>query len=126
MRKPTLLPALAAACLALAAPALAAPALAGSPEVVDVAAAKEGGDWRFDVTVRHGDDGWDHYADAWRVVGPDGEVYGLRVLAHPHDDEQPFTRSLSGLSIPDGVTEVTVEAKDKVHGWGEGARFVLP
>lgn len=112
----------AAAFMALYAPA----ALAGTPEIVDVAATKIGADWRFEVTVAHDDEGRDHYADAWRVVGPDGEVYGMRVVAHPHVDEQPFTRSLSGVSIPEGVSEVTVDAKDNVDGWGEPATFSLP
>jgi hypothetical protein len=33
-------------------------------------------------------------------------------------DEQPFTRSLSGVTIPDGVDRVTVRARDSVHGHG--------
>lgn len=69
------------------------------------------------VTLRHSDTGWDHYADAWRVVTEDGSVIGTRTLYHPHVDEQPFTRSLSGLKLPADVTRVYVEAHDKVHGW---------
>ncbi|UCF99716.1 MAG: hypothetical protein JSV89_09290 [Spirochaetaceae bacterium] len=77
------------------------------------------GVWRFDVTVRHNDEGWDHYADAWRVVDPrTGEILGERILAHPHETEQPFTRSLSGVSIPDSVSRVLVQAKCNVHGFG--------
>lgn len=75
------------------------------------------GTYRFDVSVRHADDGWEHYADKWQVRGPDGEVYGERVLAHPHDTEQPFTRSQSGIVIPDGVDAVTIRAHDIRHGW---------
>jgi len=69
------------------------------------------------VTLRHADTGWDHYADAWRVVGLWNSELGRRVLYYPHEDEQPFTRSLSGVNIPSGVTTVRVEAHDKVHGW---------
>ena len=69
------------------------------------------------VTIAHGDTGWDHYADAWRVVTPEGEVLGTRILHHPHVEEQPFTRSLSGVAIPREVTEVLIEARDSVHGW---------
>ena len=102
-----------------------AAALAGEADVIDVRAAKgSDGAYRFDVTVRHADEGWDHYADAWDVVGPDGTVLGTRILAHPHDTEQPFTRSLSGVNIPAGVREVTIRARDKVHGYG-GAEFKL-
>jgi hypothetical protein len=74
--------------------------------------------WRFETTVRHNDEGWDHYADAWQVVGPDGEVLAERVLAHPHDNEQPFTRSQSNIEIPSDVNQVTVRAKCNVHGFG--------
>ena len=89
-------------------------------QVVKVRATQqENGLWRFDVTLRHNDEGWDHYADAWLVVRPsDGKVLGERVLAHPHDHEQPFTRSLSGIAIPQGLTVVTVRAKCNVHGFG--------
>ncbi len=93
-------------------------ALAGEADVVGVEVRSSGGGWRFDVTVEHADTGWEHYADAWRVVGPDGTVYGTRTLYHPHVDEQPFTRSLSGVVIPEGVDTVTVEAHDSVHEWG--------
>jgi len=96
----------------------AAPALAGPADVLEVDARASGGSWSFHVTVRHADTGWDHYADAWRVVGPDGTVYGTRTLFHPHVGEQPFTRSLSGVLIPDAIGKVTVEAHDSVHGWG--------
>lgn len=95
------------------------PAMAGEADVVGVEARRDGpGLWRFDVTVRHDDTGWDHYADRWDVVGPDGKVLGTRVLLHPHEAEQPFTRSLSGVAIPAGLAEVTVRAHDKVHGYG--------
>lgn len=83
------------------------------------------GTWRFDVTVRHNDEGWDHYADGWDVVLPDGTALKTnpddaftRVLLHPHDNEQPFTRSQSRLSIPEDVTEVTVRAHCNVHDFG--------
>ncbi|MBW8640429.1 hypothetical protein K1W69_24775 [Hoeflea sp. WL0058] len=82
------------------------------------------GSWTFSVTLRHDDEGWDHYADRWDVVGPDGTVYGERVLLHPHVEEQPFTRSLSGVEIPEGVNSVTVRGHDKVHGFG-GAEFTI-
>ena len=76
------------------------------------------GSFHFDVTVRHADIGWDHYADKWDVLAPDGTVVGTRTLHHPHVDEQPFTRSLSGVKIPADHTEVTVRAHDSVHAYG--------
>ena len=80
--------------------------------------------YRFDVTVAHGDEGWDHYADAWDVVAPDGTVLGTRVLHHPHENEQPFTRSLGGVAVPEGVSEVILRAKDSVHDYG-GAEMTV-
>ncbi len=98
---------------------LCLPARAGEADVLEVRATPEaGGAWHFDVTVAHGDTGWDHYADRWDVMGPDGTVLGVRVLAHPHESEQPFTRSLGGVEIPEEVGEVTVRANDSVHGLG--------
>ncbi|WP_323795738.1 hypothetical protein [Nisaea sp.] len=86
-------------------------------EKVDVERAADGS-YSFHVTVRHADTGWDHYANAWSVLAPDGTLLGERVLYHPHVDEQPFTRSLSGVSIPDGISKVIVRARDSQHGEG--------
>ncbi|PKR56767.1 hypothetical protein [Thalassospira lohafexi] len=95
------------------------PSYAGQADVVGVEARKSSdATYRFSVTVSHADTGWDHYADAWQVIGPDGAVLGERILAHPHVNEQPFTRSLSGVGIPNGITSVTVRARDLVHGFG--------
>lgn len=80
---------------------------------------------RFSVTVEHADTGWQHYADRWEILSPDGEVLGTRVLAHPHVNEQPFTRSLRNVPIPDGVDEVVVRVRDSVHGYGSRERTVV-
>ncbi len=114
------------AAAALTAFAAVSPAAAGEADVVAVDMHRDGaGTYRFDVTVRHADTGWDHYADAWEVLTPDGKtVLATRTLLHPHENEQPFTRSLSGVRIPEGVTEVVVRAHDKVHGYGGAAMRV--
>jgi hypothetical protein len=84
-----------------------------------VARETSSGVWLFDVTVRHDDTGWDHYADEWQVIDAEtGEVLGTRELAHPHVDEQPFTRSRSGIEIPSDTSLVVVRAKCNVHGFG--------
>jgi hypothetical protein len=90
--------------------------VAGDVEIVDATAKEGAGGWTFSVTLKHGDAGWDHYADLWEVYTPEGELLGKRVLAHPHVNEQPFTRSLSGVQIPNGVTTVIIRARDSVHG----------
>ncbi len=94
-------------------------AMAGKADVIAARAEPEGGNmWRFEVTVRHADSGWDHYADAYEIRTPDGKLLGRRVLLHPHVEEQPFTRSLSGVRIPALLGQVRIRAHDKVHGWG--------
>lgn len=99
--------------------------LAGPADVVGVKVTKSSpGVYNFAVTVRHADAGWKHYADAWEVLGPDGVVLGARELAHPHEQEQPFTRSLSGVVIPTDVGKVRLRARDKVHGYG-GAEMMV-
>lgn len=88
--------------------------------VEQVQAQKSGQTWTFSVTLRHADTGWDHYADGWGVYLPDGTELGYRILTHPHVEEQPFTRSLSGVVIPQGTDSVVIIPKDSVHGTGEG------
>ena len=85
---------------------------------VFVAQEQGAGSWRFDVTIRSADTGWDYYCDRFEIVGPQGKVLGTRILAHPHETEQPFTRSLSRVAIPAGVSEVTVRAAMKPDGAG--------
>lgn len=90
----------------------------GCADVVGVTTtATDAGDYRFDVMVSSPDTGWDKYADGWEVRSPSGTVLGFRELTHPHVDEQPFTRSLSGVEIPDDVEFVTVAARDSVEGF---------
>ncbi len=93
-------------------------AVAGEADVVDLAISNLGdGSFQIDASVRHDDTGWEHYANRWDVLAPDGTELGSRELLHPHVDEQPFTRSLT-LAIPADVTTVTVRAADLVHGLG--------
>ena len=81
--------------------------------------------WTFSVTVAHPDTGWEDYADGWDVLTLDGEVLRpdpdspfTRLLLHPHETEQPFTRSQSNVVIPNGVASVRVRAHDLVDGYG--------
>lgn len=89
------------------------------PDVLDATATRaDDGTWTFAVTLSSPYDSPAQYADAWRVVGPDGTELGFRLLTHDHASEQPFTRSESGIVIPDGVTVVTIEGRDQANGWG--------
>ena len=92
-------------------------AIAGEVEIVHTQFVSHGDTWQVYTTLRHGDAGWEHYADVWRVVTESGDVLGTRTLLHPHVDEQPFTRSQGGITIPKDTHIVYVEAHDKEHGW---------
>lgn len=94
------------------------------PDVVDVELT-ESGDGEYDVatTLSSPYDSPERYADAWRVLDPDGNELGVRELGHDHASEQPFTRS-STVSIPDDVDEVTVEGRDQVSGYGGETKTV--
>ena len=102
------------------------PGDAANADVIFVRAELQADDtWAFYVTLEHPDTGWEDYADGWDVVLPDGTVVKsdpdspfTRLLLHPHVDEQPFTRSQTGIIIPEGVTAVTVRAHDLVDGFG--------
>jgi len=107
--------------------ALASPALSDAPVIENVTATHSGGQWTFAVTLSHPDTGWDHYADGWEILAPDGTRLGFRELAHPHVNEQPFTRSLSRVQIPDDLTTVKIRARDTLDGWAsETVEFILP
>ncbi|MEM6427706.1 MAG: hypothetical protein AAF708_00595 [Deinococcota bacterium] len=82
------------------------------------------GTYTVHATVRHFDQGWDNYANIFQVVpvGDAGSVdNGVRELLHPHDNEQPFTRSQANVSASG---QVRVESADNVEGWG-GSTIVL-
>jgi len=97
---------------------LAPPAAAGPADVIGVSVLCEEGECVFAVRVLHEDEGFDHYADRWELLDEEGRVIATRVLAHPHVDEQPFTRRLPGVVIPPGVKQVRVRARDSRHGYG--------
>lgn len=79
---------------------------------------KNDASWCFAVQVRHHDESWEHYANVWQVIDLKGNVLGERALAHPHDNEQPFTRSLCNIKIPENISKVIVRAKCNQHGFG--------
>jgi len=95
-----------------------AAAWAGEADVVGAKVRRaQDGSYNFDVTVKSNDRGWDYFADAFEVLTPDGKVLGTRVLLHPHESEQPFTRELYGVKIPQGVERVVIRARHKPKGY---------
>jgi hypothetical protein len=108
---------------------LAWPAWAQVQKFADVVGVRvverSAGVFDFDVTVSSPYDTPERYADGFRVTSEDGRtVYGVRPLGHDHAGEQPFTRDLYRVSVPGGVRQVVVQARDKQYGWGGGTRVV--
>lgn len=93
--------------------------LASDVEIVNVVLTNNAGSWRADVTLNHADTGWEHYADGWRLVDEKGNEIKKRTLYHPHVNEQPFTRSLSDIQIPESTKIIYVEAHDLNRGWSK-------
>jgi len=85
---------------------------------------RAGGSWCVNTSVRHNDQGWDHYADGWEVIDLQGNQLGYRLLGHPHDNEQPFTRSQCSIKVPSDVAKIVVRAKCNKHGFGGKAIIV--
>jgi len=89
------------------------------PSVVAAEAAlADDGTWRFSVTLSSPYDSPERYADAWRVTDLEGVELGVRILAHDHAQEQPFTRSLGGVVIDTATETVVIEGRDLLNGWG--------
>lgn len=104
----------------------AGPAWAGQADVIAAVARRTApGTYDLDVTIRSQDTGWDRYADQIEVLGPDGAVLATRVLEHPHEDEQPFTRDVSQVHVGTSVHTVTIRARFKPVGF-DGTVFSLP
>ncbi|NNC81866.1 MAG: hypothetical protein HKN94_17120 [Acidimicrobiales bacterium] len=91
---------------------------ASFPSVVAATASRQDDGWKIDVTISSPYDSPERYADAWRVLAPDGTELAVRILTHDHANEQPFTRSKSGIEIPADVAMVTIEGRDLINGWG--------
>ena len=108
-----------------------APSSNPNADVTYVLALFNGETWTFSVTVSHPDTGWGDYSNGWDVIIPDGIVLKTdesdpftRVLLHPHENEQPFTRSQSGIIVPEGINQLLVRAHDIVDGFG-GAEILI-
>ena len=105
----------------------ASPVWAADADVVAVRTTRTAPDvYDFAVTVRSRDTGWQRYADRLEAVGPDGAVIATRMLDHPHDDEQPFTRDISGVQVK-GTAKIVIRVHFKPSGFdGATADVALP
>jgi protein-disulfide isomerase len=96
------------------------------PDIVDAELTRnDDGTYDIAVTVSSPYDSPERYADAWRVLSPDDRVLAERELLHDHANEQPFTRSLTNVTIPADVTEVTIQGRDLRYGYG-GETVTVP
>jgi len=88
------------------------------PVVEAVTASGSAGAYQFSTTIRSPETGWERYADWWEVVDETGKLLYRRVLTHPHEDEQPFTRSGGPVAI-DADQVVWIRAHMNDGGYGE-------
>jgi hypothetical protein len=128
MRRRTALSLALALLVAAGTPVLAQTGEPKFPDVIDVKVTPKGGG-RFDVAVTMTSpyDTATRYADAFRIVTLDGAQLGIFVFAHDHATEQPFTRALSNVAVPESIKTIRIEGRDMVSGYG--GRFmevVLP
>ena len=75
--------------------------------------------WTVQVTLSHDDQGYDHYANGWRIVDAKKNILASQELYHPHDSKKPFTDSKTNITIPRGTKIIFVEAQAKPHGWSK-------
>lgn len=96
------------------------------PDIQDAELESEGGGtYSLSVTVSSPYDSPERYANGWRVLAPDGTVLGKHELLHEHSETQPFTRTQTGLEIPEGTEKITVEGRDLENGYG-GETVTIP
>ncbi|HUG85514.1 MAG TPA: hypothetical protein VMM13_13170 [Euzebya sp.] len=88
------------------------------PDVIQAQLAASGDAWRLTATLSSPYDSPERYADAFRAATEDGTQLGVRELLHDHAGEQPFTRSLEDLQIPEDIDRIVVQGRDLEHGWG--------
>jgi hypothetical protein len=63
-----------------------------SADVLEVQARVSGErTYTFEATILHEDTGWEHYANKWDLLNEKGELFGTRILHHPHVEEQAFS-----------------------------------
>jgi len=94
-----------------------------------IARRSDDGTWTFDVTISSPyESGWGQYSDEFQIISiSDDIILGTRSLAHPHPNEQPFTRSLGGIIIPNDLSMVSITARDSINGYcGEVLDLELP
>ncbi len=104
----------------------AAAALCANEAVIeDVKVTEERGLYSFAVKILHEDSGWEHYVNRYEVLDSEGNILATRTLWHPHENEQPFTRSLSNVEVKN-MEKVYIRANDSVDGYSKLFEVRLP
>jgi hypothetical protein len=93
--------------------------LAKEVEITKVELEPTGSTWTVHVTLRHDDQGFEHYANGWRLVDAKKNVIAAQELYHPHDKKKSFTDSKANIKIPSQTKLVFLEAQAKPHGWSK-------
>lgn len=94
-----------------------APVCAEPVEVVDVAFKQVGKSWEVRVRLHHEDEGWDHYADGWRILSESGEVLANGALREPNLGPASYMITLPTVMLPSFHRVVIVEAHESRLGW---------
>ncbi len=93
--------------------------------IEEVSVSGKKGIYSFAVKILHKDSGWKHYVNRYEILDKEGNILATRTLWHPHEHEQPFTRSLNGVKLS-GIKKVWVRANDSVDGYSETYEITLP
>ena len=99
---------------------------ANNAVIENVRVSKSNNKYTFSVRILHKDSGWDHYVNRYEVLDENSKILATRVLVHPHEFEQPFTRSLSQVRLDESLKRVFVRAHDSVDGYSELYEVLLP
>lgn len=115
------------ALLAVGFALFAGPAFGSEPSIAQARILWMGANsYEFHVTVSHVDDSWEHFLNRWEIIGAGGRVIATRVFRHPHIGEGYVSRSLRGVSIPDGNSTIIIRAHDMRHGYSADKLMTLP
>lgn len=101
-------------------------AMAGAADVIGATARQaDDGTWSIEVSMRCEDRNATYFCDRFEILTPDARVLGVRRLLHDHADEQPFTRELQGVNVPNGFPHgVLIRGHHNVRGY-DGATLEL-
>lgn len=101
------------------------PVFAGGADVVDGKITRDSnGRYTVVATIKHNDEGLEHFANHLQVLTPEGKVIGAMYFVEPKVHEQPFVTIVQSVKVPTGVRELRLRAHDKVHGY-TGKEFTL-